>query len=198
MMDRALKERIIGAAVLVAVVVLVVPVFLDGPPEDGEIVSEHVPLPGQADQDTKTVVLDRDRSNPVPSNGGSQPTETTPQPAATREEPKPEPAVTRPAPQPVAEEAPAQEADQPAEAESSTTGMWAVQLGSFSSVENAERYAAKLRGEGHAAFRSQVSTESGVRYRVRLAPQETREAAETMAAKLREAGYDQAKALPHP
>jgi cell division septation protein DedD len=35
-MDRALKERIIGAAVLVVFVVLVVPVFLDGPPESGD------------------------------------------------------------------------------------------------------------------------------------------------------------------
>ena len=41
MMDRALKERIIGAAVLVLVVVLVVPVFLDGPSNDGEVVREN-------------------------------------------------------------------------------------------------------------------------------------------------------------
>ena len=57
LMDRALKERIIGAAVLVIVVVLVVPVFLDGPPGEGEVISEKVPLPGQAEQGTKTVVL---------------------------------------------------------------------------------------------------------------------------------------------
>ena len=44
MMDRALKERIIGAVVLVVFVVLIVPVFLDGPPEDSEIVSERVLL----------------------------------------------------------------------------------------------------------------------------------------------------------
>ena len=57
MMERALKERIIGAAVLVVFVVLVVPIFLDGPPESGEIVSERVLLPGQEGQDIKTVVL---------------------------------------------------------------------------------------------------------------------------------------------
>ena len=39
MMEKALKERIIGAIVLVAVVVLVVPVFLDGPASDDKIVS---------------------------------------------------------------------------------------------------------------------------------------------------------------
>ena len=48
MMEKTLKERIVGAIVLVAVVVLVVPVFLDGPPSDGEIISERGPLPGQS------------------------------------------------------------------------------------------------------------------------------------------------------
>ena len=56
-----MKERIIGAAVLVVFVVLVVPVFLDGPPQSDEIVSERVPLPGQAAEgETRTVVLERD------------------------------------------------------------------------------------------------------------------------------------------
>jgi len=66
MMERALKERIIGAIILVIIVVLVVPVFLDGPPDNGEIVSERVLLPGQEGQDTKTVVLNRERSEPIP------------------------------------------------------------------------------------------------------------------------------------
>jgi cell division septation protein DedD len=39
MMDRALKERIIGAIVLVLFVVLVVPVFIEGPTKSGEIIS---------------------------------------------------------------------------------------------------------------------------------------------------------------
>ena len=105
MMDRALKERIIGAAVLVLVVVLVVPVFLDGPPAEGEIVSERVPLPGQSDQETKTIVLDRDRSSPVPANETGQRPETTPRPqpapvvADVRSEPEEESAESRPAPQ---------------------------------------------------------------------------------------------------
>ena len=36
MMERALKERIIGAVILVIFVVLVVPIFLDGPPAESE------------------------------------------------------------------------------------------------------------------------------------------------------------------
>lgn len=200
MMDRALKERIIGAAVLVLVVVLVVPVFLDGPPEEGEIVSERVPLPGQSDQETKTVILDRDRSSPVPANQPDEHPAATPQPASVqaeeRSEPEQPPARARPAPQPVPEPAAQQPQPEP-EAETSTTGMWAVQLGSFGNQDNAERLAAELRKEGHAAFLSQVSTPAGQRHRVRIGPQKDRAAAEAVAAKLRQAGHD-VKVLPHP
>jgi len=193
MMEKALKERIIGAAVLVLVVVLVVPVFLDGPPGEGEIVSERVPLPGQSEQETRTVVLDRDRTEPVPAN---QLAETTPkpQPLVAQSDPKPEPVETKAAPEPVAKEAPAEQ--QPV-ATSSSTGMWAVQLGSFGNQENAERLAAELRKQGHAAFLSQVMTSDGQRHRVRIGPQKDRAAAEAVAANLKKAGHD-GKVLPHP
>lgn len=193
MMERALKERIIGAAALVLVVVLVVPVFLDGPPGEGEIVSERVPLPGQSEQENRTVVLDRDRTEPVPAN---QLADTPPksQPVVEQSDPEPEPVKTRPAPEPVAEEPPAEQ--QPA-ATSSSTGMWAVQLGSFGNQENAERLAADLRKQGHAAFLSQVMTSDGQRHRVRIGPQKDRAAAEAVAASLKKAGHD-GKVLPHP
>ena len=194
MMERALKERIIGAAALVLVVVLVVPVFLDGPPGEGEIVSERVPLPGQSEQENRTVVLDRDRTEPVPAN---QLADTPPksQPVVEPSDPEPEPVKTSPAPEPVAEEAPAEQ-DEPA-ATSSSTGMWAVQLGSFGNQENAERLAADLRKQGRAAFLSQVMTSDGQRHRVRIGPQKDRAAAEAVAASLKEAGHD-GKVLPHP
>ena len=194
MMERALKERIIGAAALVLVVVLVVPVFLDGPPGEGEIVSERVPLPGQSEQENRTVVLDRDRTEPVPAN---QLADTPPksQPLVEPSDPEPEPVKTSPAPESVAEEAPAEQ-DEPA-ATSSSTGMWAVQLGSFGNQENAERLAADLRKQGHAAFLSQVMTSDGQRHRVRIGPQKDRAAAEAVAASLKKAGHD-GKVLPHP
>jgi len=195
MMERALKERIIGAAVLVLVVVLVVPVFLDGPPGEGEIVSERVPLPGQSEQENKTVVLDRDRTEPVPA---SQLAESTAKPQPVVTQPEAKPAAARPAPEPVAEEPPAEEEEQgePA-ATSSSTGMWAVQLGSFANQENAEVLAAKLRKQGHAAFLSQVMTSDGQRHRVRIGPQKDRAAAEAVAASLKKAGHN-GKVLPHP
>ena len=197
MMERALKERIIGAVVLVVFVVLVVPVFLDGPPEDGEIVSERVMLPGQEDQKNQTVVLDRNRTQPVPAA-------TTPAAAPVRQEParqepvQEEPVREAPKPdvvpdKPVEEPAP-KPAPQPA---ASTTGMWAVQLGSFSNKENAEKLAANLRKQGYAAFLSQLTTEDGQLHRVRIGPQKDRESAEEMAKRLAKVGQ-KGQVVPHP
>ena len=193
MMERALKERIIGAAVLVLVVVLVVPIFLDGPPDDTEIVTERVLLPGQEDQKTQTVVLDRDRDDPVPVVTSPQPQEQAreePQPVVVQEQPEPEATPPRSAPEPVREPV----SEQPA---ASTTGMWAVQLGSFSNKDNAEKLAADLRKQGYAAFLSEVKTDSGQLHRVRIGPQKDRESAEAMAARLLRVGH-KGQVVPHP
>ena len=79
----------------------------------------------------------------------------------------------------------------------STTGMWAVQLGSFSNKDNAERLADKLRRQGYAAFVSQVATANGTMHRVRIGPQKDRENAATMAARLAKAGHE-GRPVPHP
>jgi DedD protein len=195
MMERALKERIIGAAVLVVLAVLVVPIFLDGPPTVGETVTERVLLPGQDDQKTRTVVLERDRTEPVPAANAAadepeandeeteQPVIRSPEPSrlppkpAAEPEPEPEQAIARPA--------------------TSSTGMWAVQLGSFSSKENAEKLAADLRKQGYAAFLSRLDASSGTLHRVRIGPQKDRAGAEAMAARLEKVGHE-GQVVPHP
>ena len=231
-MERALKERIIGASVLVVVVVLVVPVFLDGPPEDGEVVSRQVSLPGQNAQNTQTVVLDRDRDEPVPAAAAMTPT-----PAPVRETQREAVQANAGGSDGVGSDnvgsentggndtgsvenggedeevaaAPARQATAaPAEsrpdrntivaannAATSTTGMWAVQLGSFSNRENAERLAADLRKQGFAAFLSGLATGSGQLHRVRIGPQKDRDDAEAMAARLKSAGHT-GQVVPHP
>lgn len=208
MMERALKERIIGAAVLVLFVVLVVPIFLDGPPAENDIVSERVLLPGQESQKTQTVVLDRNRTEPVPvANTTTQvaapsqdPKPATPKaqretvqeekpPPVVEKKPEPAPKIVAPKPEPKAEvqKTPA----------ASTTGMWAVQLGSFSSKENADKLAANLRKQGYAAFLSQLSTSSGKLHRVRIGPQKDRQSAEAMASRLKKVGHE-GQVVPHP
>ena len=194
-MERPLKERIIGAVVLVIVVVLVVPIFLDGPPDDGEIVSERVLLPGQDDQKTQTVVLDRDRTDPVPAASipapaKQEPAREEPKPVVVQQQPEAKAAAPKPAPEP--EKKPVTQ--QPA---ASTTGMWAVQLGSFSNKDNAEKLAADLRKQGYAAFLSQLTTNNGQLHRVRIGPQKDRESAEAMASRLLKVGH-KGQVVPHP
>ena len=183
MMERALKERIIGAVVLVIFVVLVVPVFLDGPPRPGEFVTERIVLPGQEGQDITTVILDRERTVPVPAASGDQ------------EEPKirKAPQVATQQPEPVA----AQPETSATQAAASTTGMWAVQMGSFSNRQNAEKLAATLKKQGYLAFLSRLETDSGQLHRVRIGPQKDRESAEKMAAGLLKVGHE-GQVVPHP
>jgi DedD protein len=207
-MERALKERIIGAAVLVALAVVVVPVFLDGPPAGGEVLSERVPLPGQDEQASQTIVLERNRSEPVPTQAASAPVQESPAPVEVEPTvPVQEPASTRKPEAAARDSEPA--AATPSEgnrkvppvasdaASASPTGMFAVQLGSFSSKENAEKLAAELRRQGFAAFLSQLDTASAQLHRVRIGPQKDRQAAEAMAARLAKAGH-QGQVVPHP
>ena len=190
-MEKALKERIVGAIVLVAVVILVVPVFLDGPPAEGEIISERVPLPGQSEQKIQTIVLDRDRDQPVPARELNAARQSAEQAQVT------EPTPVQPPPQDTNVTAPEPENKVVVQAAGSTTGMWAVQLGSFANKQNAEILAADLRKQGFAAFLSQLTTSSGQLHRVRIGPQKDREAADAMAARLLKAGHT-GKVLPHP
>ncbi len=195
-MDRSLKERVIGAIVLVGAAVLVVPVFLDGPSGDAEIVSKAVALPGQSQQQSmmQTVVLTRDRQEPVPAS----------KPPATEQRPQPvkiEPPQAKPHAKKeiaVASQIADSESDsKPEIAMESATGMWAVQLGSFSNQQNAERLAAELRAEGYAAFLSKLDTGSGALHRVRIGPQKDRDSAESVAARLGKSGHA-GQVVPHP
>jgi len=213
-MDRALKERIIGATVLVLFVVLVVPVFLDGPDNDGAVISQNVPLPGQPGDENQTIVLHRDREHPEPvANAGKSPDE----PAAEEPTPeRPEPAVSAPPssepeskPEPEAQGEPVQETEPPPPVEVaqastqspdetiSVTGMWAVQLGSFGNQENANKLAADLRKQNFTAFLSKLSTGDGELHRVRIGPQKDRESAEKVAEQLARAGH-KGQVVPHP
>ena len=226
-MERALKERIVGAIVLVALVVLVVPVFLDGPPGDGEVHTERVPLPGQDEQKTQTVVLERQRSEPVPVQAAPAPAgDATAAPVDAKPAGSPAAPVTAASvpedlngdPDEDQDEKPdvagsrevrtadaGPSAAKPAAnrgttvqaATVSTTGMFAVQLGSFSSKQNAEKLAAELRRQGFAAFLSQLDGGAGPLHRVRVGPQKDRQAAESMAARLLAAGH-KGQVVAHP
>src|SRR6056297_3485184 len=225
-MDRSTKERLTGAIVLVAVAWLVIPVFLDGPEEQTGAVRQSVDLPGQEGQPTRTrrIVLDPRSETargeeagekitdpppatqrlPAPASGSGtaeaaadaepagaaqQSTPDAASQAARRPEPEPEP---EPESESESTAAPAQP-QPPAAAES----LWAVQLGSFSSEENAEGLAADLRDQGFPAFLSRVQSGGRTLHRVRVGPQGSRDEAEKVAAALAKAGQ-KGQVVTHP
>lgn len=209
-MDRTIKERIIGAIVLVIFVVLVVPIFLDGPPDHDEIVTESVTLPGQSAQKMQTQVLERNRASPVPAQEApdsdadqAAPAQAVkddpePRPEPRQEAPKPEPAKVAVADKPAEKDAvPDSEANADARVAKSTTGMWAVQTFASSNQAKAEKLAADLRKQGFLAFVREHSTERGRLYRVRIGPQADRAAAEDVAKKLKAAGHS-GQVVTHP
>jgi DedD protein len=167
-MDSRLKERLIGAAVLVALGVWLIPWLLDGvvrPPESATPASLELP----AESDTaplraQTIRLDpRAASGTVPSQGSGV-AET---PAATH--------VAAPA------TPPAQGAQH---ADSHRSGQWSVQLGSFGDAANAKRLASRVDAYGYEAAVSDVKAAGKVMHRVRVGPYATRGEAEAVASSL--------------
>lgn len=193
-MDRQLAERMVGAACLLAVLVLVVPSILDGDQQPGRTDPEPV-LSDVPDLRTYTLSLDSaERVPPVPQPrnvtgeaAGTLPIEDSPvevtaaplesnevQPAAAPEPEKP----------PVAETASVKTVAAPPAA---TAGQWYVQLGSFSNQQNAEGLAKKLKAKGFDVTIRKTS--NGSLSRVLVGPRADRDAAVDLAKKLSGAGF---------
>ena len=238
-MERAAKERLIGAVVLVTAAWLLIPVFLDQRPErDVDVVSRDLALPERAAQGDGAPAMRREtidlrpeaRPQTQPDAGDAQisalpaPSAATDSAAqraqaqpATDDKPAAQPAADASQSGPDGENPPAQQQaavpDEPAEAQAiepkqsvtatrdeapakdtSDSGaakpaaaggqLWAVQLGSFSDEANAQRLAAKYRGEGLPAFISEVKQGGRTLHRVRIGPQASRADAESILKRL--------------
>lgn len=198
-MEQQLKERIVGAIVLVAIGMLVIPALLDGPdPSDDPI---GVVLSDQG-EGTKThrIRLDIQESAPAtPSSGRisrAQPEPVT-TPASTaagsaadipngdeREPSAESPAKSSARP----DVSPPQPAATPAAQPTRPTGSWAVQVGSFSRKQNADRLARELGDRGFDVSVSVVKGSGGTMHRVRVGPVADRESAEALRARLEASG----------
>ena len=167
--DRAVKERVIGAIVLVVFVVLVVPVFLDGQTDASAVISERVTLPGQSklDGQQQNIVLDRNRSQPVPSSGTQVPSPPRAQSGL---------GMTM-ADDQISESATAAPTESPPPSESGS-GKYAVQIASLLDKENANKLH-ELLSKKYTVFRDTVETENGGEMqRISVGPQEDRASAD--------------------
>lgn len=132
-------------------------------------------------------------------------TDTTAADAETPAESEPEPVETAPPPRDAepAEavvSAPEQAPEMPRQSAAAAGDgqLWAVQVGSFSSRENAQRLASELRGRGLLAFLSQIESDGQILHRVRVGPQASRAEAAEVAAALQASGQGTPAVVPHP
>ncbi len=211
-----MKERLTGAVILVALIVLLVPELLSGPgvtaqparamDEDGAPMRSYTidladnggtPRPtttGEATPEFQPLPVQDDPAEAASGEAAqAQPDET---PVASTQE-TPAPAETETQSAPVLASTPAAVAEIPPAPVAPVTG-WMIQVGSFASRENAERLARELKSKGFAASVSESRGGGRNLYRVRVGPEADRAAAQAVLAKLRARGQRGAALMPYP
>ena len=208
-----LRQRLIGALVLVALLAIIVPFFLgDQPDTSVENIASIPPAPEQipgadlpieednpetpVDEVTADTVIDAAQGRASVAEGrmpgataatlpvtAPVPTpDAVPAPAPTK------PSVSKPAPVTAPATTPARAPVAPSSATRSPAkapaNAWVVQLGSFSSEQNAWALRDKLRNKGYHAFVERVSEGSKMVIRVRIGPELQRAKAEAVQQKL--------------
>ena len=175
-MERRVKERLIGATILVVLVVLIVPEFLPGtphPPADSREKDGQGNLLRYIIDDEK--IATQPPAAQGPASGAVAPAAASAPPsavmAAAVEPPSP---AAPPAPEQVTPPPPVPAATVP---RSATGGGWTVQVGSFASRANAETLQRQIKGEGFTVYISPIGAGAAMRYRVRLGPVADRAAA---------------------
>ncbi len=206
-MDRRVKERLIGASILVALIVLVVPELLSGPKPAAGPPRRHAAR-GNARADSKChggfehqqaggesrrrggscpACIRRDRRarssrrrNPPDRHQSGAPNPSRMRVKSGAREHGRTPRIRRARPAAV---------ESSARSPISQAHAWSVQLGSFASRANADNLTRQLKGQGFSVFVAPGGSGSSVRYRVRVGPLADRESAERMAAKLKTLGH---------
>ena len=108
-MDSALKQRLLGAAVLIALAVIFVPMFLSGPAPQQTSETVNLAIPPAPDREFQNRVLPVDATQQDPAKATASPPVTTNQTLATVETP-PRPAeIPQPTTATPADQAPAKD-----------------------------------------------------------------------------------------
>ena len=185
-MDRRVKERLVGASILAAFIVLVVPEFLSGPAPAPTAPKQ----PALQPEPVRNITVDLD---PLVAAASSAP------PAETRSAAAPSAAGTPPTPSARLETAPPAPTTPTTAAKPVTSaGAWAVQLGSFASRANADKLMRQLKSQGFAVYVAPGGSGASARYRVRVGPMADRTAAAQAVAKLKSLGHTASFVPPAP
>jgi DedD protein len=186
-----LKQRLVGAVVLVSLAVIFIPIILPGSGGDSaKLVSKNIPPePDYRFPPPKKPPKAPSIGNaPIVPIGDSKDTSTS-----SAKDKKPDENNTAGTADKIQEEKTVAKTEvakvittskqQPVTSEDIKSGQttgWIVQVGSFSSEPNARALRDKLRKMGYACFVEAVKNNSGMVYRVRVGPELTRASAEKL------------------
>jgi DedD protein len=204
-MESRAKQRLTGAVILVALVVLLVPSLLTGP-SDSQAPGEDAQTDGMRQY---TIDMNEQNRSAQPNSVTAEPEVAStsksapPALAVPGEAAAPAPQVIAPA-NPMSANTPVQTAPAPEPAPVSPPaatprtapppvatgqrGNFAVQLGTFANRENADKLVRDMTAKGFAAFVVPTTSSRGELYRVRVGPARDRAAAEALAAQLKRVG----------
>jgi DedD protein len=212
--ETSVKERLTGAIILVAALVILVPEMLSGPRQKPVAAGE--PTAGEAGPPLRTynMVLDEPTATAPAAQATLTPAAPVEPPAvatvqvpvapasapesvpAPVEEPADERPVAASAPASTATATPTPAAATTAKPEPAASAGWWTQLGSFSSRANAERLARQLRAAGYTIDVSQVRSGGKELFRVRAGPVRDRDAALALQKRLAAAGHKSSLVAP--
>ncbi len=215
-MDEGAKRRLVGAAVLVALAVIFVPMLLNDKDDDG--LGEPIVIPDAPEFDAGDAGQDGDVAADVAADGLGDlaPPLPSPEPptgalSQGRDsqsgmtpllDPEPSaPPAAQPRAAPESSAATSRDSRPATPAPRSTTGVvgpkpvpagaaaWVVQVASLGSAAPAEKLRDELRGKGYPAFVEQARVNGKLYFRVRVGPETDRGRANSVAARLqRETG----------
>jgi DedD protein len=203
-MDTALKQRLVGASVLIALAVVVLPMLLGGRPDQSTPESQKIelpPKPAELDFETRRYPIGDEKPSPSREQE-PEARKPLPSPRAT-DEPEPDLAQETPVEDRPVDDRPEQESPPPVasiEVESQkapdispvkseplpTTGngRYVVQVASFGAADNANRLAETLGGYGYTVRVDEVKSDVGTLHRVRVGPYASENDADGVVSKL--------------
>lgn len=199
-LDPHVRERLTGAAVLVALLVLLVPELLTG--RSAERTASDAERGQRAEIGSRMRSYTIDLADKQPPAAAPMTVASTEAPAGTGRsvedaprvpsEPRSVTSSTLPPPDSAAA-APTQSGGTPQQRHPAS---WSVQVGTFSNRDNAERLARDLVARGFEAFVAPFRSGSRELYRVRVSAGESRADAQAMSARLEAAGHGRTALVP--
>ena len=182
-MPQHLKERLVGAAVLTLIAVIFIPIFLTGPVDDKSITKTNIPERQIRKFDSKIIPIIKDVSPGTQINDGFELLEKLPIPDNKKN------VKSRLEAELISTEESSfkkLKSDKIVKDKQVGQASWVVQIGTFSSKDNADKLIIRLRKLDFTAFVQPLEENNEVVYRVRVGPELLRTDADALLKKIKE------------